>query len=210
MIALSLGERIKKARKALDLTQQKFADQIGTTQNALTGYETGRRNPSSSVINNICKTFDVNEEWLRTGKGEMFNAKSSAAMEALARERGLTHSDLVLIEKFLSMKQESRLAVAEYMLEVAAALNSDTTPLDIVTTRKNTDIDTEVGYYRSDLLVDKRLSAADAGQRPEAKAPQEMTDAELHAELDRQLLEEKGQAGDQSAFGRGNSETATG
>ena len=207
---MSLGERIKKARKALDLTQQKFADQIGTTQNALTGYETGRRNPSSSVINNICKTFDVNEEWLRTGKGEMFNAKSSAAMEALARERGLTHSDLVLIEKFLSMKQESRLAVAEYMLEVAAALNSDTTPLDIVTTRKNTDIDTEVGYYRSDLLMDKRLSAADAGQQQEAKAPQEMTVAELHAELDRQIAEEKKRAEGLSVSGPGSSEKATG
>ena len=207
---MSLGERIKKARKALDLTQQKFADQIGTTQNALTGYETGRRNPSSSVINNICKTFDVNEEWLRTGKGEMFNAKSSAAMEALARERGLTHSDLVLIEKFLSMKQESRLAVAEYMLEVAAALNSDTTPLDIVTTRKNTDIDTEVGYYRSDLLMDKRLSAADAGQQQEIKSPQEMTVAELHAELDRQIAEEKKRAEGLSVSGPGSSEKATG
>lgn len=207
---MSLGERIKKARKALDLTQQKFADQIGTTQNALTGYETGRRNPSSSVINNICKTFDVNEEWLRTGKGEMFNAKSSAAMEALARERGLTHSDLVLIEKFLSMKQESRLAVAEYMLEVAAALNSDTTPLDIVTTRKNTDIDTEVGYYRSDLLMDKRLSAADAGQQQEIKSPQEMTVAELHAELDRQIAEEKKRAAGQSVSGPGRSEKVTG
>ena len=41
-----------------------------------------------------------------------FKETMSAAMEALARERGLTHSDLVLIEKFLSMKQESRLAVA--------------------------------------------------------------------------------------------------
>lgn len=207
---MSLGERIKKARKALDLTQQKFADQIGTTQNALTGYETGRRNPSSSVINNICKTFDVNEEWLRTGKGEMFNAKSSAAMEALARERGLTHSDLVLIEKFLSMKQESRLAVAEYMLEVAAALNSDTTPLDIVITRKNTDIDAEVGYYRSDLLMDKRLSAADAGQQQEIKSPQEMTVAELHAELDRQIAEEKKRAAGQSVSGPGRSEKVTG
>ena len=207
---MSLGERIKKARKALDLTQQKFADQIGTTQNALTGYETGRRNPSSSVINNICKTFDVNEEWLRTGKGEMFNAKSSAAMEALARERGLTHSDLVLIEKFLSMKQESRLAVAEYMLEVAAALNSDTTPLDIVTTRKNTDIDAEVGYYRSDLLMDKRLSAADAGQQQEIKSPQEMTVAELHAELDLQIAEEKKRAAGKSVSGPGRSEKVTG
>ena len=56
-----------------------------------------------------------------------------------------------------------------------------------------------------------RLSAAaDAGQHPEPKAPQEMTDAELHAELDRQLLEEKIQAGDQSAYGPGKSEKATG
>ena len=69
---MTLGERIKKLRRELDLTQQEFAIRIGSTQNALTGYETGRRNPSRSVINNICKTFHVNEEWLRTGVGEMF------------------------------------------------------------------------------------------------------------------------------------------
>ena len=49
------NERIKKLRKALDLTQAEFASRIGTTQNSLAGYETGRRNPSSSVVNNICK-----------------------------------------------------------------------------------------------------------------------------------------------------------
>lgn len=53
-------------------------------------------------------------------------------------------------------------------------------------------------------------AAADAVQQQEAKAPQEMTDAELHAELDRQLLEEKRQAGSGSASGPGNSEKATG
>lgn len=65
-------DRIKKIRRELDLTQSEFAAQIGATQNTLTGYETGRRNPSASVINNICKTFNVNEEWLRNGDGEMF------------------------------------------------------------------------------------------------------------------------------------------
>lgn len=59
-------------RRSLDLTQTEFASRIGTTANVLTNYETGRRNPSSSVINNICKTFNVNEDWLRTGSGEMF------------------------------------------------------------------------------------------------------------------------------------------
>lgn len=183
-----MHDRIKKLRKALDLTQREFGERIGVKPNTIATYEIGRNQPIDAVISLICREFNASETWLRTGEGEMFNAKSSAAMEALARERGLTHSDLVLIEKFLSMKQESRLAVAEYMLEVAAALNSDTTPLDIVTTRKNTDIDTEVGYYRSDLLMDKRLSAADAGQQQEEGAPPlelkpvaEMT----HAEIDR-------------------------
>lgn len=193
---MTLGDRIKKIRKGLDLTQQEFASRIGTTANVLTNYETGRRNPSNSVINNICKTFDVNEEWFRTGEGEMFRPKSSAAMEALARERELTYSDFVLIEKFLNLKPQSRLAVAEYVLEVAAALNSDDEiPLDSVTTKKNTDIDTEVGHYRLDLLTDKERAAKQgAGQQVKAKQPLEMTDEELHAELDRQLAEEKKQA----------------
>lgn len=71
-----MNTRIKKLRKALDLTQQEFASRIGTSQNSLAGYEAGRRNPSSSVINNICKEFHVNEEWLRTGDGEMFRELS--------------------------------------------------------------------------------------------------------------------------------------
>lgn len=67
-----MNERIKKVRKELNLTQQEFATRIGSTQNVLANYETGRRNPSSSVINNICKTFNINENWLRNGEGDMF------------------------------------------------------------------------------------------------------------------------------------------
>ena len=73
---MTLGERIKKLRKALDLTQQRFATAIGSTQNVVANYEIGRRNPSSSVINNICKTFSVNESWLISGDGEMFIQQS--------------------------------------------------------------------------------------------------------------------------------------
>lgn len=67
-----MKDRIKKIRKDSELTQQEFAQKIGSTQNVLANYEIGRRNPSSSVINNICKTFGVNEEWLRTGEGDPY------------------------------------------------------------------------------------------------------------------------------------------
>lgn len=69
---LTLGERIKKVRKELNLTQQAFANQIGTTQNNIASYEIGRREPSAAALNNICKTFNLSESWLRTGEGEMF------------------------------------------------------------------------------------------------------------------------------------------
>ena len=67
-----MNERIKKLRKALDLTQQEFADKIGMKRNTVANYETDRNEPSNSVISLICKTFNVSETWLRTGEGEMF------------------------------------------------------------------------------------------------------------------------------------------
>lgn len=67
-----MNERIKKLRKALGLTQQKFADRLGIKQNTVAQYEIGRNNPVDTVINLICREFDVNEQWLRTGEGEMF------------------------------------------------------------------------------------------------------------------------------------------
>lgn len=69
---MTLGERIKKARKALDLTQQAFADRLGMKQNTIATYEMNRTNPSDPAIKSICREFNVNETWLRTGEGEMF------------------------------------------------------------------------------------------------------------------------------------------
>lgn len=67
-----MNERIKKIRKALDLTQQKFADQLGVKRNTVGQWECGINAVTNQVINSICREFNVNETWLRTGEGEMF------------------------------------------------------------------------------------------------------------------------------------------
>lgn len=67
-----MNERIKALRTALKMTQQVFGDKLGVVQNTVAQYESGRITPSSPVITMICNTFDVNEEWLRTGVGDMF------------------------------------------------------------------------------------------------------------------------------------------
>lgn len=67
-----MNERLKRLRKALDLTQQDFADRIGIKRNSYANYETGRNIPIDAIILSMCREFNVNEEWLRTGKGTMF------------------------------------------------------------------------------------------------------------------------------------------
>ena len=67
-----MNERIRKLRRELDLTQQEFAERIGIKRNTVAMYETGRNAPIDAVISLICKTFNVNENWLRTGEGDMF------------------------------------------------------------------------------------------------------------------------------------------
>lgn len=123
-----MKDRIKKLRRELDLTQQEFAERIGSVQNTITGYETGRRVPSNQVVSLICREFNVREEWLRTGEGEMCAPAPSDALDALAKERGLSHGAYIAIEKFLNLSPELQDGIIGYFTEVAAALNADAVP----------------------------------------------------------------------------------
>lgn len=67
-----MNERIRKLRRHLDMTQQEFADKLGVKRGAIANYELGRNEPIDAVISLICREFNVNEEWLRNGTGEMF------------------------------------------------------------------------------------------------------------------------------------------
>lgn len=67
-----MNERIKELRKSLGLTQQAFADRLKVKRNTVATYEMGRSGISDVTVSLICKEFNVNEVWLRTGEGEMF------------------------------------------------------------------------------------------------------------------------------------------
>lgn len=67
-----MKDRIKTIRKELGLTQEKFADRLNMKRNTIANYEIGRNEPIDAVISLICREYNVNEQWLRTGEGEMF------------------------------------------------------------------------------------------------------------------------------------------
>ncbi len=73
-----MNERIKKVRldKDINLSQEAFGKRLGVTGAAISRIESGDRSASDQIILAVCREFNVNETWLRTGVGEMFVPKT--------------------------------------------------------------------------------------------------------------------------------------
>lgn len=67
-----LQNRMKLLRKELNLTQEKFGERLGMKKNSISQIENGVNALTEQLLVSICREFCVNEEWLRTGKGAMF------------------------------------------------------------------------------------------------------------------------------------------
>ena len=113
-----IGERIKELRKALRLTQAAFAERIGIRQNSVALLEMGRNTPSDQTVAFICREFRVNEEWLRTGAGDMFVPTPASIVDELAEEYHLCPEAQAMVEKFITLDPAAQLAVFDYMCAV--------------------------------------------------------------------------------------------
>lgn len=67
-----IGKRIGELIKSLDIKKVRFAERLKIDQSYVTQLTNGKRNPSERTISDICREFNVREEWLRNGSGEMF------------------------------------------------------------------------------------------------------------------------------------------
>lgn len=68
-----MHERIKELRKQLKINQSEFGSRIGISRDTIANIEGNRIEIKDIYVLSICKEFNVNEDWLRTGDGEMFN-----------------------------------------------------------------------------------------------------------------------------------------
>lgn len=83
---MTQGEKIKEIRKHLGLTMEKFGERLGVGKTAISNIENNNRNLTDQMTISICREFNVNEDWLRTGEGEMFKPLSRS--ETIAKFAG--------------------------------------------------------------------------------------------------------------------------
>lgn len=127
---MTIGERLKFLRKEeLNKTQQEFADRLNLSRSNLGNIETGRVEITERTIADICREFDVNEPWLRTGEGEIFKKRtrdqeiSDFIGNVLSKENDTFKKRLISV---LSSLDEDEWEVLEMRLKkIVGVLGSD-------------------------------------------------------------------------------------
>ncbi|RKJ35089.1 XRE family transcriptional regulator [bacterium 1XD42-1] len=121
-----MNERIKKIRKFFNLTQQEFSDRLKIKRGTIASYEIGRNEPIDAVISLICREFNVNEAWLRTGEGNMFNKTESSAVERLCTELKASELERQIISAYFKIEPNIRDSFVRRLIhEVEAKRNND-------------------------------------------------------------------------------------
>ena len=125
-----MNERIKELRKTIGITQQELADKLGLKRNTIATYDIGKAIPSDRVISDLCNKYSVNEEWLRSGNGEMFKQPSDEVghyVEDLLEYDGVGNPfyDIIIemMKKYQEMDEKSKLVIREYFKSVGSGLN---------------------------------------------------------------------------------------
>lgn len=122
---MEIFERLKYIRKTLNLTQKNFAKEIGLSQTSLGMIEVGDRKVQDRHIKTICSLFNVNENWFRTGNGEMFIKVEDSIFKQLSEKYNLNEKDLSFIKHYLNMNPQNRQYLLNMILNMADAIRAN-------------------------------------------------------------------------------------
>ena len=113
-----MKERIRELRKHLNMTMDEFGARIGLSKAAISLIESGRNGARDQTIFAICREFGVNEQWLRTGEGEMFEQTRASVLDRLSTEYDLSREQRSVIEAFLDLDPQERDVILKYVHNV--------------------------------------------------------------------------------------------
>lgn len=155
--------RIKKIRNILNLSQKDFAEKLGLKQNAISYMEKKGTTVTEQNIKLICSQFNVNENWLRTGNGEIFIENKIKQNEFFE-----------IFDKLSTHLQDYLIKTAKDLLEtqnkmqdsIESNIDKSNNP---ATNDNDFDIDKEVESYRHELELERKATDELSASREERK-----------------------------------------
>ena len=157
---MTIGMRIKSLRKeVLKLTQAKFGEKIGLKSTAIGQMESGDRNVTDRTILLICNKFNVNEEWLRNGTGEMFIESNTFSLDEYLKQRKVSELEADIVKAYFDIPFDKR-------QELIENFKANLIKKEKINETSCT-IDEEVEAYRKELEAEQKgkISSASESQK---------------------------------------------
>lgn len=150
-----MNERLKLLRSTLKLTTREFAKVINLSGGAITNMEKGVRNITDRVISDICREFNVNEEWLREGKGEMFIEPDTFSLDEYLKQRKVSELEADIVKAYFDIPFDKRQELIENF------------KANLIKKETSCTIDEEVEAYRKELEAEQKgkISSASESQK---------------------------------------------
>ena len=117
-----MKERLKQIRREQKMTQSDFSHELGVTRTAYAKYENGLVTPSDTLIQLLCKNFHVNEEWLRTGKGDMHAQTENNILDEVAQQYKLSPEQKEMLQIIMSFPDDTRQKLAVALISLCRAM----------------------------------------------------------------------------------------
>lgn len=112
ILYMDTGERIKQARKRLELTQEAFGKLAGVSKAAVSQWESGRTKPERDALLSLKRKRGISPEWITSGKGEMFDTDNGAdAIDLTPAWELLTQEQRQEFAKQIKAQAESNQAI---------------------------------------------------------------------------------------------------
>lgn len=107
-------ERLKAIRKHYNLTMEKFGNRLGVTKMTISRLESGSNNLTEQMTKSICREFNVNEQWLKYGKGEMLAPADTFNLNEYMKSRGATALEIELMRAYFDLDEDIRKEIMKH------------------------------------------------------------------------------------------------
>ena len=122
---MTQGERIKVIRKELGLTLEKFGEKLGVTKTTISRIEKGVNNLTDQMARSICREYNVDNDYLRYGEGDMFTDLPKTIVDELCMQFDLGDFDRAVVEMYLDLPAELRQAIKAKVKDMAQKVDWD-------------------------------------------------------------------------------------
>ena len=200
---MSINKRINLLRKQLGMIQQDFANKIGVQRVTISWMEKEGNTITKQNIKIICDTFNVSENWLLNGEGEMFRpADKPDILDRLQQELKLTSQEMEIIRTFVELSPEQRRMGIEFVQTFTSKLSDVASALQEKKAKKNdvseSDTSKKVNINNLDSCHQTASPARENSAPPaDNSRPENLTDEEW--QLIQMARQEKRQASQTSS-----------